>query len=55
MGRQRQGRRHMILLHPAKPGSPAIPRHLSQVAPEGTLLHVLDQANMTVEEFRRLL
>ncbi len=51
----REGRRHTILGHPAKPGIVPVPRHAGAVLKPGTLTDILDQAGLTPEQFRDLL
>jgi len=50
-----QGGRHQILTHPQQGGRVTIPRHPAEVLKPKTLLSILDQAGLSVDEFRRLL
>ena len=52
---KRQGANHQILAHGEQRGRVAIPRHPGQTLKPKTLQSILDQAGLTVEEFRKLL
>lgn len=45
---------HLFLRHPSKRGRVCIPMHAGTLAP-GTLRSIIQQAGLTVDQFRRLL
>jgi predicted RNA binding protein YcfA (HicA-like mRNA interferase family) len=47
--------RHVILRHSGRPGIVVVPNHPRETLPAGTLKAVLDQAGLTVQQFRDLL
>ena len=51
----RQRGSHVHLQHPTKPGAVTLPWHASATVKPKTLLSVLEQAELTVDEFRGLL
>jgi predicted RNA binding protein YcfA (HicA-like mRNA interferase family) len=52
---KRQGADHLILTHGVKGGRVSMPRHPSKPLLPKTLLSILEQAGLTVQEFRELL
>jgi predicted RNA binding protein YcfA (HicA-like mRNA interferase family) len=52
---KRAGARHQILTHRDKGGRVTIPRHPNQALKPKTLLSILDQAGLTVDQLRELL
>lgn len=46
---------HLVLRHADKPCRVIVPVHAGETLYPKTLLSILEQANMTAEEFRRLL
>ncbi len=46
---------HVLLRHPARPGRVTVPVHPGAVLKPKTLLSIIDQAGITVDEFRGLL
>ncbi|HYU17573.1 MAG TPA: type II toxin-antitoxin system HicA family toxin [Chloroflexota bacterium] len=46
---------HVQLKHPAKPGKITVPFHARQIIGPRLLSRILRQANLSAEEFRRLL
>jgi predicted RNA binding protein YcfA (HicA-like mRNA interferase family) len=50
----RQGK-HAILRHPTKPGRVVVPRHRGKTLKPGTIDGIIEDAGLTVDEFRRLL
>jgi mRNA interferase HicA len=51
---KRQGANHEIWTHPEKGGRVTVPRHPSQTLKRKTLVSILDQAEITAEELRKL-
>ena len=51
----RQVGSHRILTHASKPGRPTVAYHAGQILPQKTLRSILNEAGLTVEEFRKLL
>lgn len=51
----RQVGSHLALRHPTKPGKVIVPVHPGVILKPATLASILDQAGLTVEDFRRLL
>lgn len=47
--------RHIILRHPSWSGIVVVPNHPGEPLPPGTLKAILEQAHLTIEEFRALL
>jgi predicted RNA binding protein YcfA (HicA-like mRNA interferase family) len=52
---KREGGNHQILTHVDRGGRVTIPRHPSATLKPKTLLSILDQAGLSIEEFRNLL
>lgn len=52
---KREGGNHQILTHRDPGGRVVIPRHATQTLKPKTLRSILDQASMTVDDFRHLL
>ena len=52
---KRQGGSHQILTHGERGGRLVLPRHPTQTLKPKTLRSILDQAGLSVEEFRALL
>jgi len=46
---------HHILRHPSKPGRLIVPNHPSETVKEGTLRSILNQAGLSIDEFRALI
>ncbi len=46
---------HLFLLHPTKPRRVTVPVHRGKTLKPATLASILEDAGLTVEEFRRLL
>lgn len=51
----RQRGSHAQLVHSTRPGLVTIPVHAGRIVPPGTLLRILEQAGLTVDELRGLL
>ena len=51
----RQSGSHAILRHPVKRGRVVVPRHPGRVLKVGTVAAILTQAQISADEFRRLL
>jgi predicted RNA binding protein YcfA (HicA-like mRNA interferase family) len=51
----RQSGSHLVLRHPTKPQSVAVPRHSGKTLRLATLASILDSAELTPEDLRRLL
>ena len=52
---KRSGARHQILTHRVRGGRVTVPRHPSQTLKPKTLLSILEQAGLSVDELRKLL
>lgn len=46
---------HLYLLHPTKRNRVTVPMHKGKILKPATLAGILDDAGLTVDEFRRLL
>ena len=51
----RQRGSHVVLAHPTKSGLAVVPRHQGRTLTPGVINSILTQAELTPEEFRRLL
>jgi predicted RNA binding protein YcfA (HicA-like mRNA interferase family) len=51
----RQVGSHRMLTHASKPGRPTVAYHAGQIIPPKTLRSILKDADLTVDEFRKLL
>lgn len=52
---KRQGAAHELLTHRDKGGRVTLSRHLTETLKPKTLQSILDQAGLTIDEFRELL
>ncbi|MBI4333032.1 MAG: type II toxin-antitoxin system HicA family toxin [Chloroflexi bacterium] len=53
--RDHQTGAHLYLLHPTKSGRVTLPMHSSRTLRLGTIASILEEAGLSVDEFRRLL
>lgn len=46
---------HLVMRHPDRPGIVVVPIHAGEIIPHGTFRSILEQAGLTMQEFRELL
>ncbi|MDO8674400.1 MAG: type II toxin-antitoxin system HicA family toxin [Dehalococcoidia bacterium] len=51
----RQSGSHVVMRHGSKPGRVVVPRHRSKTIKLATMAAILEEAELSPEEFRRLL
>lgn len=52
---KRQSGSHLVLQHATKRGTVTVPMHAGRTLKRGTLRQVLNQAGLSLDQFRRLL